>query len=988
VPGILTLRAQNGITFNASLSDGFVATSGTGAFTLPTQVSDSWSYRITAGADFTAANPLAVNTSNPADVTIAACQTGGCDTLKANGSNPNYAPNMVRTGDGFIDVSASGDFVLASQASVLYTAGVAGPGIVLPGRVGSLQGRAYPTDGGNIDINVAGNIDGAPTDQFVNAWLWRVGSPADAPTGSATAWTVDFQSFQQGIGALAGGNVSVQAGGDISNFSASIPTIGVQVGGTTLAQNQVQVTGGGDLSVIAGGSIYAGSYYVGRGSATLQAGNDVGAIDPSLGGTGLSPIIGLGDASLGVTARGNVNLSEILNPSLLNRGLYQGAGSATVYFSTYGSNSSVSLTAVGGNVVLNDDSAAFASTVSDSFLGGTLTDGAGSIGPLVTMPQTLNIFALSGNVDFGRTLALTPSAGGNLQIFANQNVASTSASGSAGQLIISDADPSLLPSAAAPQRTLQIYNDIASALDNPLPDQHAATPVYESDELAGSLVPVRVVAQNGSVEFQPDLAGNISGIWSAKPVQVVAGLDVVDLNLVAQNLGAGDVTSVTAGRDVTYAQTRLPDGQIAQDTNGIVVDGPGSLQVTAGGNVNLGTSSGINTRANLLNPVLPASGANVSVEAGISGGTPQYAAFIKQYITNSDQFDSEIVAFVESINGETGLTEALAKQQFAAMTPQLQRSFVEELFFALLQTYGSQEAASGNGDFSGAFAAISALFPGANPNLAQGQTNPYVGNIDLYFSQIYTDQGGNISLLAPGGEVDVGLALAPSSFGISKQPDQLGIVAETTGNVNSFSYSDFQVNQSRVFAGDGGDILVWSTEGNIDAGRGAKTSISAPLVNIVYDANGQPAVTLRAAVTGSGIQALAATPGVNPGNVFLFAPHGVVNADDAGIVAGNLTVAATAVLGASNITVSGTSVGVPVTVTGLGAAFAGASSTAGATSNVAENFNGASGANASTPVADAAIDWLEVFVTGLGEDNCKPDDADCLRHENKGPQKP
>jgi hypothetical protein len=159
-------------------------------------------------------------------------------------------------------------------------------------------------------------------------------------------------------------------------------------------------------------------------------------------------------------------------------------------------------------------------------------------------------------------------------------------------------------------------------------------------------------------------------------------------------------------------------------------------------------------------------------------------------------------------------------------------------------------------------------------------------------------------------------------------------------------------------------------------------------VNIAYDSNGQPTVTLRAAIAGSGIQALTATPGVSPGNVYLFAPHGVVNADDAGIVAGNLTIAATAVLGTNNITVSGTSVGVPVPVTGLGASFAGATSTAAAASNAAENFSGANGAGSGTPVANAAISWLDVFVTGLGEENCAPNDMECLKREGSGPHSP
>jgi filamentous hemagglutinin family protein len=987
IPGVLTLRAQNGITFDASLSDGFAATSGAGAFTLPAQPSDAWSYRIAAGADLSAASPLTVNASNPADVTIAACAGSACNIGRATNMNANYAPIMVRTGDGFIDVAASGDFVLGNQQSLLYTAGVAGAGITLPGRAGSLQGLAYPTDGGNIQIDVAGDVVGAHTDQFVNAWLWRVGSQGSVASPSPTAWTVDFETFQQGVGALGGGNVSVIAGGDISNLSVSIPSIGVQVGGTTVAANQVQVTGGGNLSVQAGGSIYSGSYYVGLGSATLQAGNDVGVntLDPS--SNGLAPLIALGNASVSVSARGNLQLDEIVNPSLLNRGALQGPGGQITYFSTYGSASSVSLTAIGGDVQLLDDNSAVISLLSPSFQGGSLTDVTQSLAPLDILPPVLNVAALSGDVAVARILALYPSSSGNLQIFANNNVVGTSnASGNSAQLIVSDADPSQMPTPEAPQHSLQIFDDIVAALTQEIPDQHAAVPVFSADNADGTLVPVRVVALNGSVEFQPNLNGGAEGIWSAKPVQVVAGQNIVDLNLVAQNLSSADVTSITAGGAIDYPEVRSGNGSIAQDSNGIAVDGPGQLQITAGAGINLGTSAGVSTRANLVNPVLAASGASISMEAGMAGGSPQYAAFISTYITNSDQFDSQVIGFVESLTGANNLTAQQAQQQFAALSPQLQRTFVEQLFFKLLEIYGSKEAASGNGDYSGAFAAISALFPGANPNLAAGQVNPYSGDIDLYFSRVYTEQGGNISLLAPGGQINVGLALAPTSFGINKAPEQLGIVAQTSGNVDAFAYSDFQVNQSRVFAADGGDILVWSTDGNIDAGRGAKTSISAPALNIAYDANGQPTVTLRAAIAGSGIQALAATPGISPGNVFLFAPHGVVNADDAGIVAGNLTIAATAVLGSNNITVSGTSVGVPVTVTGVGASFAGASSAAGATANEAEGLGGAgAGSSSNTPTSDAAISWLDVFVTGLGEENCKPDDIDCLKRQASGP---
>jgi hypothetical protein len=566
IPGVLTLRAQGGVTFNASLSDGFAATSGTGAFTLPTTPSDSWSYRIVGGADLAAANPMTVDTtnSNPANLTIAACTRASCAIGTATAPKANYAPIMVRTGDGFIDIGASGNFVLGNQESLLYTAGVAGSGITLPGRTGTLQGRAYPTDGGDIQINVVDNVIGAVTNQFVNSWLWRIGAPATSPAGSATAWTVDFRSFQQGVAALGGGNVSVTAGGNISDLSVSIPTIGVQVGSTKATNNSVQITGGGNLSVAAGGSILGGSYYVGRGSATLQAGGDVAASTS----TGLAPIIGLGDASVAVTARGDVAVSEILNPSLLNIGSLQGVNSVNnvvPYFSTYGSASSADLTSIGGNVVLADDNATFDSLVSGSFVGGNVVAANTT---LDVLPPTLNVYALSGNVDILRTIALSPAASGNLQVFANQNV------NVAGQLIVSDLDPSLLPTPTSPQFNVLIYDDMTAALTNPSPDQHAATPVHLAEDQSGLLAPVRVVARNGSVEFLPNPQGPAAGLWSAKPVQVVAGLDIVDLNLVAQNLSASDVTSVVAGRDIIYPELYGSTGSLLPDTNGIMVDGP------------------------------------------------------------------------------------------------------------------------------------------------------------------------------------------------------------------------------------------------------------------------------------------------------------------------------------------------------------------------------------------------------------------------------
>ncbi|HEY2035371.1 MAG TPA: filamentous hemagglutinin family protein, partial [Steroidobacteraceae bacterium] len=608
----------------------------------------------------------------------------------------------------------------------------------------------------------------------------------------------------------------------------------------------------------------------------------------------------------------------------------------------------------------------------------------------VILPPVLRVGALSGDVNVDRDATLFPSAQADLQVLAAHDITIGGAT-QAVQIVVPDADPATMPTPLAPipsggSALLAPLVEIATPFQAAFPIQHGSAPLYQS--VAGfDQNPVTLVAASGDITVPSTLGG--SGVWSGKPVIVSAGQDVVDLNLVSQNLTAGDVTAVSAGRDVIYPQTRGGGGVIETNDNGVVVTGPGELQVTAGRNVDLGTSSGITTVGNQPNSALPSGGAGVSVQAGIGYAAPTYSTFVQQYIAGSAQFEPQLIAYVEQVTGQSGLTGSEAGQLFDALPAEEQRTFVEQLFFTLLRTYGEEAAKSGNNAaFAGAYAAIQHLFPGANPDLSQGETDPYGGGISLYFSRIYTEAGGGISLLAPGGQVDAGLALAPVSYGLNKSPQQLGIVVAQTGDMNSFSYSDFAVNQSRVFSADGGNILVWSTEGNIDAGRGSKTSLSAAAPVVNYDINGFPTVTYFPPTTGSGIQALADTPGVRPGAVDLFAPHGVVNANDAGIVAGNLTIAATAVLGTNNISVSGTEVGVPVAVTGLGTqALAGSTSAAGATNSAQSSMAQTSQqAEKEAPQATAALRWLDVFVLGFGEETCSANDLACLKRQKHSAQ--
>jgi len=255
----------------------------------------------------------------------------------------------------------------------------------------------------------------------------------------------------------------------------------------------------------------------------------------------------------------------------------------------------------------------------------------------------------------------------------------------------------------------------------------------------------------------------------------------------------------------------------------------------------------------------------------------------------------------------------------------------------------------------------------------------------LAFSRLYTLGGGGISLLAPGGHVDVGLAVPPPGAP-KRTAAELGIVAQGAGDVDIFASGDVLVNSSRVFTLGGGNIAIWSTTGDIDAGRGAKSAVSAPAPTITVDDKGNVSVNFAGAVAGSGIRAIVTNPAVRPGDVDLIAPAGIVNAGDAGIgSAGNLNVAARQVVGLDNIQVGGSSTGVPSDVSSLGASLSGVSAVASSAS--ASSSKGALGEEANSqpaaPLAASAISWLDVFVEGFGEEACKPNDAECLKRNTK-----
>ncbi len=957
-PGVLTLRAGGDLQITRSLSDGFVAPT---SFALPPEVRDSWSYRLIAGADFSSARPTS------AVATVVSALEGGDIRVGAGA--------RIRTGNGNIELSAARDLSLATQTSTIYTAGVDGvAGVRLAGPVG-LARLPYPVDGGDIAIRVGRDIQGARSNQLVTDWLWRTGRPASGANPIATAWTPNYQRFEQNIGALAGGNIDIRAGGSIFDLSANIASIGRQVGGSTPQENRVEVIGGGDLTVRASGDVLGGSYYVGLGSGELRASGRIGSSDAPVGGL-QDVVLALGDAQLSVRARQDARIGTIINPTLLPQGSSQARSPSTAsYFSTYGAGASADVASIAGNVTFVNDTTGLVNRFTSI--------PRATANAFIFYPPALQATAFTSDIAVLGSATLYPSSRGNLEFFAERDIR-LGADGAAF-LLMSDADPDVLPSIARPGNALgeQLLKEVLdSGFDTLVPEFNALIPLHSSQRpgAAGGR-PARLVARTGDISIDTQLV--TAGFYFPKPARVVAGRDVRNLTLIAQNLHPSDVTSVVAGRDLIYVSPRTDRGLLGVNDREIALDGPGFLDVRAGRSIDLQTSGGISTRGNINNSSLPASGANVTVSTGVGGQRPALEAFLQRYVVDASSYDAALLSFVRVMTGREPANKTQALSVLSALPESLRQQFAQQVLFAEIRTSGRAAASTGSGDFRAAFAALETLFPGSNPE--SGTANTYRGDLSLFFSRIYTLDGGNISLLAPGGRINAGLASPPSAFGINKPPSRLGIVAQTSGSISSLSFGDFQVNESRVFAADGGNILVWSTRGDIDAGRGAKTAISAPPPTITFDNNGRLVVTFPAALTGSGIQTLATSPGVRAGDVDLFAPRGVVNAGDAGIVAGNLTIAATAVLGAGNIQVSGTTVGVPLSTSGLAAGLAGVSNVSSSASAAATTATeGTTRREPSpSPLADQALGFLDVFLEGFGAEVCKPTDIECLKRSQR-----
>ncbi|MDO8942218.1 MAG: filamentous hemagglutinin family protein, partial [Desulfobacterales bacterium] len=714
-------------------------------------------------------------------------------------------------------------------------------------KINSLTGYAFPTGGGDVRIRAGGSVvsivgpSGLLTD-----WLYRQGRLStdirQKANFRAPGWWPQIAEFKNGIAALGGGDVNIEADDRVVNLLAATVTNARQPATFREAVDpSLQVVqGGGNLNVRAGGDIEGGLFFVDRGTSRIKAGGAVveGLASSQSAGT----VLALGDAQISMTARRGVQLASIVDPGQIPQTTDNMAGGRESYFVTYGDDSAVHLSSVAGDTVMENADLGF-------------------------YPAILEAVALEGDILIEQGFTQLPSAVGDLRLLAGDSI--EKAVGASKPITLSDLALDNIPTLVRPKNG---SGDIATLTGSHVPESDAHGPelIHLTDVL-----PVYVVARSGDIVNVLDAAGTNVFADLAKPAVFQAGGDIRNATVVGQNLRDGDVTRFIAGRDIVFATVRDPlSGSIVSSDDPaarIAIGGPGRVEIIAGHDIDLGASKGVISRGNLANPYLPEGGADLLFVAG---------------------------AAARDVDGNTQAISA------ALQDPQAVNHFFDELLV-------SAEASKTDKDYSQGEAAIEVLFPTGTAAAPLS----YEGDISLFFSQAKTEQGGNIQMMTPGGGVNAGLA---SVTGFERAAADLGIMTVQGGDIQAYVRDDFQVNSSRVFTVSGGNILLWSALGNIDAGKGAKTASATPPPQLRIDKNGNFVLDVTQSISGSGIGALG-----GDSNVVLIAPTGEVNAGDAGIRAsGNLTLGASRVVGADNIQVGGVSAGVPVSNSGAAAAAA------------------------------------------------------------------
>jgi filamentous hemagglutinin family protein len=812
LPDSLTPNALLTLTAgnNITLDDGAAVSAG-----------KNWSVNMFAGPNNLSSKPAA-----------------GTDGIYLNGSS------YIQTKNGDINLWAANEILVATGNS--DTVGVNG---------------IRTLGGGNISVTTQyGDVNAGSNPQ---GFTYRRTAPYYTPSPTLG-----------GISTVAGGDVTINAGGDVYSY------LPVATSGSSAQADAGSGAFGsqpGNVTITAGGSVF-GHYVLANGVGTITAkeGN-VGA--PSVS---RNLALSLIDGTWSINApNGNIYLQEVRNPNGVFNNLGNAASLGNHRFD-YGAHSAVDLTA-GLGVYLTDLS---------------LPRPNGLVP--VLYPPTLNIVAGSGGLVLEDDVIMFPSPYGDLTITTLNGGNVTTSPNSPANL-----SPKLVMSDSA--QTRWISANTFSALDHgPVPTE------------LGNNDPV-LVTVSGSME-------NFT-LVTTKQTQINVAGDMIGCGFSGENLRAGDTTSINVTGNIynrspysfvflSQSIANLPAYNLPPNTGSswqeyftLALDPsriPTLAQIQKAGIQPSQYASYILQQAALF-PSSPGFSGNpgfvynpATLRLGFSGQMSQTQLAELSGPLTVLRFDSTGIPLVDSTGhfvtdrvswANPSAIQTLYQASQGAPDPNVAQlgyriggpgEFdVSAASISLGNTYGILSCGPGDpeGGFS-RYANLASVTPsGASLKVVSD------GDIDMLTSTIAALGGGNVTVVSSQGGMDLG---SQELLNGSRQV-AFGIFTSGKGNVNVTALKDINIDGSRIASFNGGNITIESLEGNVDAGSGGTTFVGVP-VFFVNPATGKAEVYSEE-VFGSGIVANtlvnpSQVPGgsARPGNITVTTPQGDIIASLGGIL--------------------------------------------------------------------------------------------------------
>ncbi len=815
---------------------------------------------------------------DPVDIVIGNSGSGSAGQGTVGAGDPpttlNLDANTAFVGFSSISLQASRNITIATGTlwDLAASTGQSAPGSRLTLEAGNnitVANGAGIVAGPNWSVSLLAGRDFSTADSVL---------PVDVVSGQARPrrnsvyleGTGFVESFDGSISIRAGFDVSVaggyirsNGGGDISveALSGNINT-GTRNSGFVFSRAGYDVSpdlggistgNGGDVTLTAGQSILSylpvaggvqtdagsGAFGANPGNVTVTAGLDVaghfvvrngqGRISAGRDAGTSTRLLALSLVSGGwtVEAGRDVLLQEVRNPN----GLFNNLGSSTSPFRhrfDYASDAFVSLTGVNSVQLRGSALPRYLDTFSQ--------------GMPALYPGSLEIHAGAGGVSLGNDVVLFPSPTGDLSITTTDGGSLVGTRpGELVSLVMSDSG----------ETRYRSFGDFGV-------DDHADTPVHLNDTQ-----PVRL-----------DVSGDMKSILLGAPKRAVLtiGGDMINSRFSGQNLRQDDVSSITVAGDIINRNvfTRVSLGSKPNFFLFDFVFPPPTGDVEGLKNLfSYDESSRTLTFQGRMTGTQREALLNLPVQVFDANGLPVYLP-----------------------NGEP-------KTQFIQVFP---AEVVEQLYAASQDVPlnpdtgyriggGGKLVVSAQNLDLGATAGIVSYGPRANPALARYFTSGadidvnLGGNLDMFSTTISSLNGGDVTVVA-GGAVNVG----SRNFQATDQFAR-GIFTVDESDVTVIARGNIDVNGSRIAGYDGGNVLVRSLEGNVDAGTGG--SGSATVEKIYVDPETRQIRTYAPTIPGSGILATTFPPSLDStfpsslsvvGDITVETPRGDIVASSGGVV--------------------------------------------------------------------------------------------------------